>query len=880
MDASTSSSCPPEQRLGAYLIGESTLDRSELSHIESCASCQRALDRLTESDFLAPYHSAAGDGFRALTFLSPPIRAGDTGSINEFAIEEVVDTGGMGTVLRGFDTKLGRSIALKVLMDQTSKSSYSRFEAEVRAVAKLSSNFIVPVYSVGRTLDHRPFMVMPFISGDSLAKRLRSGPISSRQSAEIVQQIASGLAVAHEAGLIHRDIKPANILMDINDGCAKIIDFGLVREHSKQGFTSTNVVCGTPEYMSCEQAQDPTRIDARSDVYSLGVLLYECLTGTTPFRGQPLDVLEQHRSTDPVPPSRLNRKIERDLETICLKAIAKEPSRRYATATEFAKDLASFQNGDPIAARPFSRTEKTLRWCHRNRALAIITLMLMASLIGGTVLSTCMWMLSRQHAAVAMESAKALQLSRNRLRESVQKFQSRVFSDESLHWQMSREFRIDMFRDVIEYLDEFASFADIDEFQTQTIAQSYLEVAQSALQVGQYEEAAIAARRGLDLSPATHQAPSVATLVSQANAAKLLYQSLHRHEPSETSQLEAVGAKCIAAIDAAWQLKPDDIGLIAARLSILFGLWEEGFDPVSNQQHLSRILQAKLELEKLISASTRPVESLVVLRRSLAQAYFLLVPIQSESDVAEHLRLFDANIISLKETFRALELPLLECNRLSGRYRYLIAKEHQKSDRVVDAIAALQSAVPEYQKAVNLQPQNRRWRLELVSLHVLMAECLESKKDLTLAKDSLNLAIVNLVQVIETDPRDVAARVAVIDLLIRFGELSLLVDDFRGAYRGFYTAAQDCRLLMNDEMQDWAMQTRIWALVKVNAALEGFDSKVEKQRTDEHFQNWIRVLRNDTHFGPRVAEAAISVIEKRTHFERPAWPTQVRTLDP
>ena len=179
---------------------------------------------------------------------------------------------------------------------------------------------------------------MPLIAGESLRDRLLRSPINGRDAAKIIQQVAQGLAIAHEAGLIHRDIKPANILLDDQDGQAKLADFGLVRTRDDATLTQHDILCGTPEYMSPEQAVNPGKDghDHRSDIYSLGVTLYECLAGIPPFRGEPLAIIDQHRSVEPIRPSRLNPSIPRDLETICLRAISKQPDRRFPTAAAMA----------------------------------------------------------------------------------------------------------------------------------------------------------------------------------------------------------------------------------------------------------------------------------------------------------------------------------------------------------------------------------------------------------------------------------------------------------------------------------------------------------------------------------------------------------------
>ncbi len=256
--------------------------------------------------------------------------------------------------------------------------------------------------------------------------------------------------------------------------------------------------------MSPEQAHQPDRIDARSDIYSLGITLYECLTGVPPYRGQPLEILNQHRLGDLTPPSRLNRNIARDLEAICLKAMATEPDDRYASAVELADDLQSFLDLRPVNAKPISSWKRAKLWCQRNRGLAMSLATIFFVLLSGITASSTFWLRSEASAKEArqlnsqlLSKNDELLKSRERLRTSVASFQEKVFSDESLHWQMSRGFRAAMFRDVLEFLDEFSNYdpIKIQSDQADPLAEDFLNVARAAAQVGQVEETKSAALR-------------------------------------------------------------------------------------------------------------------------------------------------------------------------------------------------------------------------------------------------------------------------------------------------------------------------------------------------------------------------------------------------
>ena len=253
----------------------------------------------------------------------------------------------MGVVLRAHDEVLGRVVALKVLRSQDCEpKARARLVHEAQVVAKLRHDNVVTLHAVVNPPDDAPFLVMEYVEGGSLAALIKSqGRLDPRRAATIVAEAADGLETAHAAGLIHRDIKPSNILVDAVSGRAKITDFGLARwTEQSSGLTQDSAIAGTPTHMSPEQARGGKELDRRCDVYSLGVTLYEALAGTVPFHGAPDMVFQQVLTEEPLPVRRLNDSVPRDLETICMKAMAKEPGRRYQTAHELAED-------SPLAAR-------------------------------------------------------------------------------------------------------------------------------------------------------------------------------------------------------------------------------------------------------------------------------------------------------------------------------------------------------------------------------------------------------------------------------------------------------------------------------------------------------------------------------------------------
>ncbi len=308
-----------------------------------------------------------------------------------YEILGVLGEGGMGIVFKAKQDRLGRFVALKMIRAGAGARPQDliRFEAEAQAVAAIEHPNIVRIFEIG---EHggMPFCSLEYLSGGSLAKKIGGKPQPPADAAHIVATLASAMEVAHKRGIVHRDLKPANVLI-AHDGTLKVTDFGLVKRlEDDSSQTRTGAILGTPSYMSPEQANGQThQIGPPADQYALGAILYELLTGRPPFQGTSvLDTLEQVRKKEPVPPSQLQTKIPRDLETICLKAVEKDPARRYADVAAMAEDLRRYQVGEPIVARPISRTERLWRLCVRNKALASASaaaaLILLVAAVGGS----------------------------------------------------------------------------------------------------------------------------------------------------------------------------------------------------------------------------------------------------------------------------------------------------------------------------------------------------------------------------------------------------------------------------------------------------------------------------------------------------------------
>ncbi len=296
-------------------------------------------------------------------------------SFGDYELLEEIARGGMGVVYRARQVSLNRIVAVKVLLSGllASPEFVQRFRAEAAAAASLQHPNIVAIHEVGfREGQH--FFAMDFVLGSSLAELTRDRPLPGRRAAGYVKTVAGAIDYAHGRGILHRDLKPANVLIDENDQ-PRVTDFGLAKDlHKQTDLTLSGQVLGSPSYMSPEQAGAwRGKVGVRSDVYSLGAILYHLLTGRPPFAADTVaKTLHQVQNDEPPAPRLLNPAVPRDLETICLKCLEKEPDRRYATAQDLADELGRFLERKPILARPVSRPEKVWRWCRRNPVVATL----------------------------------------------------------------------------------------------------------------------------------------------------------------------------------------------------------------------------------------------------------------------------------------------------------------------------------------------------------------------------------------------------------------------------------------------------------------------------------------------------------------------------
>jgi WD40 repeat protein len=302
--------------------------------------------------------------------------ANDSPAVPGYDILGVLGRGGMGVVYKAWQTNLKRVVALKMILagSHAGDQELARFRLEAEAVARLQHPNIVQIYEIGES-GNLPYFSLEFVNGGSLARELAGTPIKARRAAELVETLARAMHHAHRRDLVHRDLKPGNVLLT-RAGVPKITDFGLAKQLEPDGehLTQSGAVMGTPSYMAPEQAEGKIKkIGPAADVYALGAILYECLTGRPPFKAATtMDTLLQVISEEPVPPRRLQSKIPRDLETVCLKCLEKAPRNRYPSAKALAEDLRRFLDDEPIRARRIGGVGRVWKWWKQHPVFAVL----------------------------------------------------------------------------------------------------------------------------------------------------------------------------------------------------------------------------------------------------------------------------------------------------------------------------------------------------------------------------------------------------------------------------------------------------------------------------------------------------------------------------
>ena len=455
----------------------------------TCPSCHESVE-LADSDRCVDVHCpSCGSTFRVETESTATWRPKEK-VLGRFRLIRTVGSGGFGTVYEANDPQLDRRVAIKIprAASLVDGEDLDRFIGEGRAVARLRHPAIVPVHEVG-TANNMPYLVSDFIDGPSLSDVLGTRELPIKEAVPLVAVMADALDYAHKQGIVHRDVKPSNILFDA-EGNPHLMDFGLAkRDAGEVTVTQDGQVLGTPAYMSPEQARgEGHHVDGRTDIYSLGVLLYRLFAGQLPFTGNTRMLLHQVLHDEPRPPRKLNDRIARDLETICLKAMAKEPERRYGTASELADDLRRYQRGEVIRARPTGPLERIWRWCRRNQNVAALLGVLTITVLLGFSGVTAALIRSEANRKLAVMREKESAKSLDAALAAVDEYLNRVTESELGEISGAEEVQRSLLESGLGYYQAFASEHAGDSRFESRVARSYVQIAKVLIELDRHEE--------------------------------------------------------------------------------------------------------------------------------------------------------------------------------------------------------------------------------------------------------------------------------------------------------------------------------------------------------------------------------------------------------
>jgi tetratricopeptide (TPR) repeat protein len=524
--------------------------------------------------------------------LAPPGEPDELGRFGSYGILRVLGSGGMGVVFAARQARPRRVVALKMILagPRADRGRLARFRAEAEIVGRLRHPNIVQVYEAGEH-DGRPYFAMEYIDGGSLAQRLTAAPLPPRAAAELTEVLARAVHFAHEQGVVHRDLKPSNVLLAVGQdsnpvsspaglesgptaaGTPKIADFGLAKQFAAEPGTApgdrteSGALLGTPAYMAPELAAGRGgAAGPAADVYALGAILYECLTGRPPFRAATLlETLDQVRSQEPVPPSRLQPQTPRDLQTVCLKCLDKDPARRYGSARDLADDLGRFRRGEPVRARPASVGLRLVKWTRRQPAQA--ALLAVSALALGALVAGALVYQSRLRDAVTQAEASAAAARRQQSRADAGYRASRDALDRMLrHLERRRlgevpqlkELQRDQSEDALAFYQGVLAGADDPDPEVRLdAAQAYERAANIQAFLSRSADAVQSYGRAIDLAealpPAQRDRPETQDLLAACYGDRGLVGS----QPAER---EGDVRKSLAIRERLAQAQPDDPG--------------------------------------------------------------------------------------------------------------------------------------------------------------------------------------------------------------------------------------------------------------------------------------------------------------------------------
>lgn len=682
-----------------------------------------------------------------------------------------IGRGGMGTVYLATQAQAGRTVALKIvrpdlishLSAAARSEAISRFTTEARAAAQLEHDHIVRVYEVG-VFDGQPFYAMQYVDGKSLAELVADGPLSDRDAANYTRQAARGVHEAHSHGVLHRDLKPHNILLEEPRHRALVADFGLAKLMDvEEGMTVPGAVLGSPPYMSPEQAQDSSNVGVETDVYGLGATLYYLTTGRPPFQASNTgETLRQVIHEEPAPPRQLNASISRDLETICLKCLDKNPRRRYESAKDLAEDLWRFLEGRPNHARPVGRAERVWRWCRRQPLAASLIVAVVATLIGGIITTSAMAVVAARNAKREKERREQLADAATVMAQDFPTAISRLYGSTE-----SRLFAVNM---GLTFLEKLGGDASDDAQILHARAMAYIRLGE--LQGG-INSANVGDTTGAIES--FHKAEEIADRLHAIDPANVDYRGLRIFAGIQIARIEqylsAKPRRALARLEE-WFQELDRLCRQNPQESLKSQRCDCLIDLALAYSYLGEHDKA-IERARLLVEYARDVKEetlTIATAESSVRALGTLAYILAQSGDSEgSLKASDEGIQILlaKRGDGRPTPPVYDEHVLGGLYQAKASALYKmgKSD---EAISALVQAGDIAERLLNIEPSNTQFAKELLFCHTLFAEIVGMRNgegDLALAEENLARAVHIGEELVKATPHSIQQRLVLAEAL-------------------------------------------------------------------------------------------------------------------
>lgn len=689
--------------------GSATSSDAGTSEFSHCVEILRELWP-SSTDGESSTYSSCGDSVSGA-----PSQPGNSGRLGRFEIRGTLGHGGFGVVLLAYDATLAREIALKIPRPEllVAGGMRERFLREAQAVAMLDHPGIVPVFDAGE-MGLVWYIVEGYVKGPSLAAwlRERGTPLPSKLAASIVLALTESVDHAHSRGILHRDLKPSNVLLEPCDRAEsnefpfvpKLTDFGLSKPiETVDDQTSGRVLIGTPRYMAPEQAANRYKeIGIATDVYGLGAILHELLTAEPPFVAESNAAVLHRIQHDELSPARLRaRGVPRDLETICLKCLEKEPSRRYQSARELSDDLRHFLAGEPVAARPIGAAARWIRWCRRNRAVATLAATVLLALAGGTAVSTYYALAA---GARAREAERALEQARKAVDDSFT-----VISEQRLLNEPGMEpLRRDLLKTALKYYQDFARTHAGDPTLQSELAEAHLRAAGIHAAIGEHSQAEPLFRKAIELRESLARENSASTdrrrELGDAYASIATWQGINRR----TAETEHLFFKAIRVREQLAREYPTVATYQRDLAASYHGLAD-----------LYRITRGRAEAELMLVRGTEIREKLAhehptvaSYQNDLGLSYHTLAVSHSDAGRRDEAEKFFRKAIAIRESL-ARENPVGNRKRELAQSYKLLAYLLTSTPRHAEAEDLFRKAIQIHEKLAQASPTVVRFRRDL-----------------------------------------------------------------------------------------------------------------------------------------------------------------------